>query len=66
MVTPSTSLGSMSLVNWRRWKRAVDGARQGLGQRGLADAGDVFDQQVARASRQTSESRTTSGLPRMT
>ena len=47
MVTPSTSLGSMSEVNWRRWKLRIDAARQRLRQRGLADARDVLDQQVA-------------------
>ena len=46
MVTPTTSLGSMSEVNWSResWN---DAARQRLRQRGLADAGNVLDQQVA-------------------
>ena len=45
--TPSTSDGSMSEVNWMRWNEAADGAGQRGGQRGLAHAGHVLDQQVA-------------------
>ncbi len=37
----------MSEVNWMRWKEQLNDARERLRQRGLADAGDVFDQQVA-------------------
>jgi hypothetical protein len=37
----------MSDVNWMRWKVQWKRARQGLRQRGLADAGHVFNQQVA-------------------
>ena len=47
METPVTSLGSRSGVNCRRLDRAVDGPGQRLGQRRLADAGHVLDQQVA-------------------
>ena len=37
----------MSEVNWMRWNAAADGAGQRGGQRGLAHAGHVLDQQVA-------------------
>ena len=47
MEMPRTSEGSMSLVNWTRWKAAIDGAGQGLAKRGLADAGNAFDEQVS-------------------
>src|SRR6185503_9820235 len=42
--TPMISAGSMSLVNWMRWNcRPSERVRK----RGLAHAGQVFDQQVA-------------------
>ena len=41
------SAGSMSLVNWMRWKSQAERARQRVRERGLADARDVLDQQVA-------------------
>ena len=44
---PITSAGSRSLVNCTRLKRRPSDTRQGMRQRGLADAGHVFDQQVA-------------------
>ena len=44
---PVTSLGSRSGVNWmRRTLHAIERADR-LGQQGLADAGDVLDEDVA-------------------
>ncbi len=45
---------------------AIDGARQGLGECRLADAGHSSMSRWQRESRQTVERRTTSGLPRKT
>ena len=45
--TPVTSEGSRSGVHCKRRKRAADGLGQAAGERGLADAGHVFEQQVA-------------------
>ena len=47
MLTPVRSLGSRSGVNWMRPHVAVDAAGDRLGERRLADAGHVLDQQVA-------------------
>ena len=41
------SAGSRSLVNWMRWNCSPSERRERVGERGLADAGHVFDQQVA-------------------
>ncbi len=45
--TPVTSEGSRSGVNWMRWQVPPIERRDRLGQRGLADAGDVLDEEVA-------------------
>src|ERR1022692_2573612 len=65
MVTPSTSLGSMSLVNCRRWKPQATA-------RAIYWPSVFFPTpvtssiiKVPRASRHTNESRTTSGFPRI-
>ena len=47
IVTPVTSEGSRSGVNWMRSPSASQRGGQRAGQRGLADAGHVLDQQVA-------------------
>ena len=65
MVTPSTSLGSMSLVNCRRWKRQATARASAWASVVLPTPGTSSISRWPRASRQTSESRTTSGLPRI-
>ena len=45
-VTPTTSVGSRSGVNWMRPNDAVDRRGERLGQAGLADAGHVLDEEV--------------------
>ena len=45
--TPSTSDGSRSGVNWMRLRGRGDRARDRLGERRLADAGHVLDEEVA-------------------
>ena len=45
--TPVTSDGRRSGVNWMRLPGAADRAGDRLGQRGLAHAGDVLDEEVA-------------------
>ena len=47
-------------------ERTVDAGRQGPGQEGLADARHVLDQTWPSASRATTASLMTSGLPRTT
>ena len=46
MVTPRTSLGSMSLVNCRRWKLHAAARASACAEGGLADAGNILDQQM--------------------
>ena len=45
--TPVTSDGRRSGVNWMRWQVPPIDAGDRLGQRRLADAGDVLDEEVA-------------------
>ncbi|WIB37207.1 hypothetical protein [Curtobacterium sp. MCJR17_043] len=47
MFTPVTSDGSMSDVNWIRLTDPPDRRPERLREHGLADAGDVLDEQVA-------------------
>src|ERR1700691_3805264 len=65
MVTPSTSLGSMSLVNCRRWKPQATARASDCASVVLPTPGTSSINRWPRASRQTSESRTTSGFPRI-
>ena len=62
MVTPSTSLGSMSLVNCRRWKRQATDRASACASVVLPTPGTSSISRWPRASRQTSDSRTTSGF----
>src|SRR5580700_8092438 len=65
MVTPSTSLGSMSLVNCKRWKPQATARAKDCASVVLPTPGTSSISRWPRANRQTSESRTTSGFPRI-
>src|SRR5580658_8161275 len=65
MVTPSTSLGSMSLVNCSRWKPQATARANAWASVVLPTPGTSSISRCPRASKQTIESRTTSGFPRM-
>ncbi len=43
---PETSIGKRSGVNWMRFELAVDARREGLREHGLADAGDITEEDV--------------------
>ena len=45
--TPRMSAGSRSLVNWMRWNVEAQRLRERVRERRLADARNVFDEQVA-------------------
>src|SRR5215472_8853739 len=66
MVTPRTSLGSMSLVNWSRWKLQDTARASACARVVLPTPGTSSMSRWPRASRHTSDSLTASGLPRRT
>src|SRR5438876_1032866 len=64
MVTPSTSLGSMSLVNCSRWKVQETERASACANVVLPTPGTSSISRCPRAKRHTSERLTASGLPR--
>src|SRR6266446_6024938 len=65
MVTPRTSLGSMSEVNWSRWKLESTLRASACASVVLPTPGTSSISRCPRASRQASERRRTSDLPRI-
>src|SRR5712691_3152754 len=65
MVTPRTSLGSMSEVNWRLWKLESTLRASACASVVLPTPGTSSISRCPRASRQASDRRSTSDLPRI-
>ena len=65
-VTPTTSLGSMSLVNWMRWKPLSRLWASVWARVVLPTPGTSSISRCPRASRHTTAKRSTSALPRIT
>src|SRR5437016_788356 len=65
MVTPTTSLGSMSEVNWMRWKLESTLRASACASVVLPTPGTSSISRCPRASKQARERRSTSDLPRI-